>query len=439
MKIYKFLLTGLILACLSACGSDEPDSTKPGDVTVQSVSVTPDETTLQIGQTVQLKAAITPAEAVAEVDWTTSDAAVATVAEDGTVTAVSVGIATVTASAGGKTAKCTVTVIAQPVETTITLDVTQFDLSLDATRKIGYTVTPAETAVEWTSSDERIATVDAEGTVYGVARGTAVITAKAGEAVATCNVRVVRPMQIGDFYYSDGSTSASLSMTKKVVGVVFWVGDPTADDAALRRDHPECTHGLVVAAFPSNNPWPWQLDYEANKATIGSWVSANTQYEDITSEWMKDTRRNKIAGYNNTKVIEAYNASALGQTSPVSVMTPVNSYRKEHPAPANTSDWFLPAVKELSLLINDVYDGEVFDFNNVSKSLCLTNRDIVNASLEQIEDGVVMGSQTWEYEYWSSTEWYYNQAYHVNTMSGSIMGGSKDGRYNQLVRCVLAF
>ncbi len=205
MKIYKFLLTGLILACLSACGSDEPDSTKPGDVTVQSVSVTPDETTLQIGQTVQLKAAITPAEAVAEVDWTTSDAAVATVAEDGTVTAVSVGIATVTASAGGKTAKCTVTVIAQPVETTITLDVTQFDLSLDATRKIGYTVTPAETAVEWTSSDERIATVDAEGTVYGVARGTAVITAKAGEAVATCNVRVVRPMQIGDFYYSDGS------------------------------------------------------------------------------------------------------------------------------------------------------------------------------------------------------------------------------------------
>lgn len=112
MKIYKFLLTGLILACLSACGSDEPDSTKPGDVTVQSVSVTPDETTLQIGQTVQLKAAITPAEAVAEVDWTTSDAAVATVAEDGTVTAVSVGTATVTASAGGKTAKCTVTVIA---------------------------------------------------------------------------------------------------------------------------------------------------------------------------------------------------------------------------------------------------------------------------------------------------------------------------------------
>ena len=91
------------------------------------------------------------------------------------------------------------------------------------------------------------------------------------------------------------------------------------------------------------------------------------------------------------------------------------------------------------MLINDVYDGEVFDFNNVSKSLCLTNRDIVNASLEQIEDGVVMGSQTWEYEYWSSTEWYYNQAYHVNTMSGSIMGGSKDGRYNQLVRCVLAF
>ncbi|WP_333603541.1 Ig-like domain-containing protein [Lactobacillus acetotolerans] len=44
--------------------------------------------------------------------------------------------------------------------------------------------------VAWTSSDETVATVNADGTVNGVAAGTATITATAGEFTATLNVTV---------------------------------------------------------------------------------------------------------------------------------------------------------------------------------------------------------------------------------------------------------
>lgn len=443
MKIFNSILTVLLVACMTACSSDEPDDPgkDPSEVAVESVTVTPATTTLETGQNLKLQVKVAPADAPQSVTWTTSDKAVADVDAEGNVTAVAEGTATITAKAGTKTATCVVTVTAVPVPVTLTLETEQLDLFVDESKTLAYTVDPADTKVVWSTSDDRIVTVDENGTIYGVARGSAVITATAGDATATCNVRVVRPMQVGDFYYADGSHSANLSMSKEVIGVIFWVGDPTADDAALKRDHPECTHGLVVAAFPDTNPYAWQPGYSSLSQTVGAWVAANaTDYQDITSEWMKDERRNKIAGYNNTKAIEAYNASDYGQQVPVLAIARVQAFRQSNPAPASSSDWFLPAVKELTLLINDDYDGEVFEFNNISSSLCLTNRNVINEKLAQIENAELIGcNKEWSYDYWSSTEWYYNQAYHVSADDGSVMGGSKDGAYNQQIRCVLAF
>ncbi|MDR1155671.1 MAG: glycoside hydrolase family 99-like domain-containing protein [Bacteroidales bacterium] len=59
--------------------------------------------------------------------------------------------------------------------------------------------TAAETPVEWTSSDTRIATVK-DGTVMGAAYGSAVITAKAGDKTATCTV-TVKPAIVGAYYF----------------------------------------------------------------------------------------------------------------------------------------------------------------------------------------------------------------------------------------------
>ncbi len=75
------------------------------------------------------------------------------------------------------------------VTTTVTLDKTTATVPVDGNVKLNATVSPAGTAVTWTSSDDTKATVK-DGVVTGVAAGTATITATAGEATATCTVTV---------------------------------------------------------------------------------------------------------------------------------------------------------------------------------------------------------------------------------------------------------
>lgn len=323
---------------------------------------------------------------------------------------------------------------------TVSLDESFIEMTVGTVRTVGFTVEPADTVPVWTSSDSRIATVDENGAVTGVARGTATITAKVGTAKASVLVKVVRAPQVGDFYYSDGSFSPNVVKSKTLIGVVFWIGDPTADDAALRRDHPQCTNGLVVAANPDMKPTPWQSNASAFRSTTGAWIEANLagQYESTVSVWTKDTRRNVIAGYNNTRAIELFNAAAENSQWPVDAVSAVVAFRSQVPAPASSSDWFLPAAKELTLLLNGEHDGDVLDFNNIAADKRGVNKAVVNAALRKA-GAELIGRTNWAYDIWASTDWDSQQTYQISSFDGSMMASPKDGANNQVVRCVLAF
>ena len=91
-------------------------------VTIQATGLTLDQTeaAVQVGETLTLRPVFTPQNASNQtVTWTTSDRYVATV-QDGVVTGVAEGTATITATAedGGFTASCEVTVTPEPVEPT---------------------------------------------------------------------------------------------------------------------------------------------------------------------------------------------------------------------------------------------------------------------------------------------------------------------------------
>ncbi len=154
---------------------------------------------------------------------------------------------------------------------------------------------------------------------------------------------------------------------------------------------------------------------------------------------MKDTRRNKISGYNNTKALEAFNAHPSNASWPVDAINVIKEYRKSKPAPQSSSDWFLPGLKELSLLINDEYDGDVFDFNNTAKSLCLKNRKFIDQRLALIPGAESISNEAWAFDFWSSNDWDKQSAYQISTFDGSIGGSYKYYNSNQLARCVLAF
>ena len=77
---------------------------------VEGVTLDKDNLTLNLGETAQLTATVSPDTADKTVTWTSSDTNIATVDANGVVTAVGYGNATITVTAGGKTATCTVTV-----------------------------------------------------------------------------------------------------------------------------------------------------------------------------------------------------------------------------------------------------------------------------------------------------------------------------------------
>ena len=135
------------------------------------------------------------------ISWSSSNTGIATVDNNGKVTAVAAGSAviTVTTTDGGKTATCTVTVTnpAIPVQS-VSLDKTSLSLNVGENSTLLATVLPANAdnkAVTWSSSNTAIATVDASGKVTAVAAGSAVITVTTtdGGKTATCTVTVTNP------------------------------------------------------------------------------------------------------------------------------------------------------------------------------------------------------------------------------------------------------
>ena len=87
-------------------------------IAVTSVQLSPEAAELEVGETLALTVTVLPENATDKtVTWSTDNASVATVAEDGTVTAVAQGTATITAAAGEAKASCVITVIPSAYET----------------------------------------------------------------------------------------------------------------------------------------------------------------------------------------------------------------------------------------------------------------------------------------------------------------------------------
>ncbi|MDE5745653.1 MAG: Ig-like domain-containing protein [Paramuribaculum sp.] len=148
--------------------------------------------------TLQLTATVTPADATEKtVTWSSSDEAVATISASGLVTANSVGTATITASTvNGLKATCAITVVAATVDAAgLTLNLEEAEIIENNTLQLTATITPenaTDQAVTWSSSDEAVATVGADGLVTAKRVGTATITATtANNLTATCTITVV--------------------------------------------------------------------------------------------------------------------------------------------------------------------------------------------------------------------------------------------------------
>ena len=169
---------------------------------VTKITLNKTKLSLDVPQTYQLTATITPSDASNKtLNWTSSNPAAATVDANGLVTAVGNGTAVIKAESTdgtGISASCTVTVVDPskiPVSG-IALDKNTLSLEAMEDYQLTATVSPTNAAnkgLVWSSSNEAVATVDSDGKVTAVAKGTVTITAAAADgygASASCTVTV---------------------------------------------------------------------------------------------------------------------------------------------------------------------------------------------------------------------------------------------------------
>lgn len=193
-------------------------------VPVESVSLDQTSVTLEEGQQVTLVPTIAPADATdTKVSWSSSSTSVARVDSNGKVTAVKAGSATITATVGGKSATCAVTVTKAPVPaTSVTLNKSSLELFENDTETLKATVTPSNTTdvLEWSSSQPGIASVSSGGVVTALSEGTAVITAKAGEKEATCTVTVKKVIRVTEVTLNKTSLDLTKGQSEQLTAVV---------------------------------------------------------------------------------------------------------------------------------------------------------------------------------------------------------------------------
>ena len=143
---------------------------------------------MSVGQEEQLRVTVDPGKEI-EVSYESSDPAVASVSADGKVSAVANGSAVIAVRADDVTLVCSVSVVT--VEYVWGLNYGAAILGVGAEIALVPFVSPAkEFACAYSSSDPSVASVSADGTVKGIAEGTAVITADAGGQTLECEVRV---------------------------------------------------------------------------------------------------------------------------------------------------------------------------------------------------------------------------------------------------------
>lgn len=195
---------------------DRPE--EPEKPVLTGVTASVEKAELKVGETTKAAATIMPegAEDV-ELAWTSSDDKIATVDKDGNVKAVAEGKATLTVtatqesgdSAVTKTATVDVTVIKdggtdpepeKPVVLTgVKASVKKADLKVGETTKATAKITPEKAenvTFAWASSDKKVATVDADGNVKAVGKGTAKLTVTATQGSGADAVKVTDTVKV---------------------------------------------------------------------------------------------------------------------------------------------------------------------------------------------------------------------------------------------------
>lgn len=221
-------------------------------------------------------------------------------------------------------------------------------------------------------------------------------------------------LEIGDFLLNDGSVVdkgydlSKLTDSKKVVGVVYYVGNPqpsvlyngtyTEAQDILKAEAPEATHGLAIAIKNGNDGNVARM-FANQKYNYSTWFTDNETSNSYISTTINNTTSagTQFLGYNNTAVIEKVgNNPTEGVETGSSAFTDIlTAFRTANTVNSNCSKWYLPSYAELKQ-IQDNYDAISTSITKASGSLKPFSDFTINTTNPKDK------TKTTEKFYWSS-------------------------------------
>lgn len=278
--------------------------TKPVYANAESVTISESELTLEFNASATLTASVLPVDAKQGIIWSATDGTGSvTVDQNGKVTAVAAGTATVRATAKSdetKYAECEVTVNAPVGITSFTLSTDNVTLLKGNKTTLTVTILPdnaADKTVTWSSDDTNVATVN-NGEITAVGRGVTTITATSASingadpltAPATVTVKenlVPTSSDIKTSYLVGEEYTPTIALSDASLGEIAYTSDPSdvfsfADGkiTALK----EGTANITVTITPSSaaiadnytdTPWTKTFAVTVTKPAFGLTIVAD--------------------------------------------------------------------------------------------------------------------------------------------------------------------
>lgn len=165
------------------------------EVAVEKLTLNMGSKLLKKGASLALKATVTPKDATDKaVTWTSSNKKVATVSSTGRVKAVGTGKVKITATAGGKSASCTLQVktaaeVKKQAVKSVKVDKRSLTLAVKGSKKTPKTFTLKATVAPATAKNKRVTWESSDPGVVSVSKSGKLTAKKAGSAKITCRTQ----------------------------------------------------------------------------------------------------------------------------------------------------------------------------------------------------------------------------------------------------------
>ncbi len=255
----------------------------------------------------------------------------------------------------------------------VTVSTSTLEMVVGGKETLTATTSPASYNVVWSSADETIATVDKNGTITAVKKGTVEITAKFGEYESICTVTIGDYIQKdgGEFTYTTANPTAErYAATTDVIGtrtgVYKYTGDASADDWTNKLK-------LTTVGHLSSE------GSAARVAALNEWKTSGYKYATFDIYMTKGSLVR----------ITALETSTTSITDMLIAGSTYGASNAEKGDNANIQVYNLDSTAEVSKIANDTWYTVVIDYTNIDVAEYET---VANSVYSYVELGGARGT-----------------------------------------------